>query len=104
MRDEVRSEDGTVEIFFNQWYHFACSITNITGNEERFKLFYDGTHYATNNVITPRELSSGSGRVLIGRAHTNVDGFYSSVQLDELLFFNRALKEQEIQALYQLHV
>ena len=89
-----------MEISFSQWYHFVCNVPDI-GDAERIKLFYDGSHYSTNNEVIARQSPSGSGRVLVGRAHANLDNYFTSVELDELLFFNRALEEQHVQALYQ---
>ena len=36
------------------------------------------------------------GRIVIGRRSTDLNGRYSSFQMDDLMFFNRALTEEEI--------
>ena len=36
------------------------------------------------------------GRIVIGKFFTNSDDRYSSIQMDDLCFFNRALSEAEI--------
>ena len=42
----------------------------------------------------------GSGRVVIGRENTADDNDYASFHVDQLLFFNEALTEQNIQNMY----
>ena len=43
---------------------------------------------------------SGDGRIVVGRAHTDQDKLYASVLVDELLFFNQALINDDINKLY----
>ena len=42
----------------------------------------------------------GDGRIVIGRRFSELDSNYPSVQVDELLFFNRALNQTEVTALF----
>ena len=100
--DGYRSQ-GMPPVPFNEWHHFACSFTD-PDEEDRFQVFYDGTTSGTRHAFSPTTSSTGSGRVVIGRAFINVDNSYTSLELDELLFFNRALQKQEILTLYQQHV
>ena len=42
---------------------------------------------------------AGDGRIVVGRINTDQDRNYASLQIDELIFFNQALTQQEIEAL-----
>ena len=46
--------------------------------------------------------TSVDGRIVIGRLYTNSDQAYSSVEIDELRFFNQSLSEAQITMLSQL--
>ena len=100
LEDKVQSERGTTDISYNQWHHLVGSFANLEG-EERIKLYLDGELYDTIDETDIRSSSTGSRRVLIGRAYINADNAYTSLEMDELLFYNRALEELEVQALYQ---
>ena len=43
--------------------------------------------------------SPSHGRVVVGRTRTTEDSHYGSVKLDELMLFNTALTEEQIQGL-----
>ena len=100
LEDEIRSERGTTDVSYNQWHHLVGTFNELEG-EERFKLYLDGGLYDTIDEPNIRSSSTGSGRVVIGRAFINVDNAYTTLELDELLFYNREMEELEVQALYQ---
>ena len=81
----------------NQWVHL---VLNFIVSEEGFQVFKDG-------ALVPRQLTKayfsrplGDGRLVLGRRHPSTDDFYSSVDLDELVFFNREFTEPEVTELY----
>ena len=43
--------------------------------------------------------STADGRIVVGRYYTEEDGYYASVQVDKLVFFNSSLKTADIEAL-----
>ena len=55
-----------------------------------------------DSVITKytRSRQAGDGRIVAGRGYTYVSEQYASAQVDELIFFNRALKPSEIKTLF----
>ena len=65
---------------------------------EGFVVYYDGEEWMANNYRQTTTFEKGPGEVVIG-VH---DEKYSSLMVDELLFFNRALTLQEIQILYSM--
>ena len=85
-----------------QWMAPLCVQFTGLGDGEIFKTYCDGTICDEDDdwsfdVIT----GPGNGIVVIGRSYTNLHNGYAGVELDELLFFNRALEVQEVEALYQ---
>ena len=94
--NEIRSEWGIAGTF-NEWHHL---LSIFRGFDERLQLIYDGVlqddYYSDVDNPSP----PGNGQVVIGRYNTDGDHDYASVELDELVFFNRALKEHEIEALF----
>ena len=83
----------------NQWVHL---VLNFIRPHEGFQLFKDGilVRHQANTAYMGTPIASGNGRLVLGRRHPNVDGRYSSVDLDELVFFNRKLTGQEVETLY----
>ena len=69
-------------------------------NGEGIKIYKDGIEVAsdTTKVATPR--SARDGRIVVGRYYTNYDGYYASVQVDELIYFNSVLTSAEVQSIY----
>ena len=43
-----------------------------------------------------------NGRVVLGRVYIDHSIYYSSIEVDQLAFFNRALSNDEITALYNM--
>ena len=53
-------------------------------------------------IYAEDRFGSVDGRIVIGRLYTNSDQAYSSVEIDELRFFNQTLSEAQITMLSQL--
>ena len=85
------------------WTHI---VLNFIGPDEGqgIRIYYNGEQ--TGNVVTKgaRSYQSGDGRVVVGRLYTDVNDFYASVDVDELLFFNEALSDQNIRYLSNYEV
>ena len=64
-------------------------------------VFYDGKEVASSTMEDARFgiPPAGDGRIVVGRYYTDTDERYSSVQVDELLFFNQALSPADVIAL-----
>ena len=56
----------------------------INGTEVVTGLTRDATH------------SAGDGRIVVGRIKTDQDRYYASMEINELIFFNKALSTAEI--------
>ena len=44
--------------------------------------------------------SPGEGRIVVGRLYTDKDQNYTSVQVDELIYFNAALTTDDVRSIY----
>ena len=68
---------------------------------EEGRLIVDGgTRYT--RIYHTRRYHSMSGRIVIGRRYTDIDDYYASVYLDQLLIFNRAITRDESIMLSQI--
>ena len=61
-------------------------------------MFYDGEEVAsdTHKKIRSWTFLAGDGRIVVGRLHTDNHHKYSSVEVDELIYFNNSLSTEEI--------
>ena len=73
------------------WFHVTWVFH---GPSEGFTV-YHANGEETDKVLTTRDHQNTSGTVVIGRRLTNSDVHYGSVTIDELMFWDRALSEEE---------
>ena len=66
---------------------------------EGIRVYINGTQEDSDTAKNNNPKSAGDGRVVVGRWNTDRDDHNSSVQIDELIFFNRYLSPAEIAAL-----
>ena len=59
----------------------------------------DGEEKTSDTTKWREARSAGDGRIVVGRYYTTDNQYYASVQVDELIFFNEILTQQEISAL-----
>ena len=83
-----------------EWVH---GVLNFLGpnDEEGIRIYQNGKHVGNHTSMAQSSNTEPNGRIGIGRSFTEVGDFYGSVQVDELLFFNRNLTEAEITQLSQ---
>ena len=62
-------------------------------------MFLDGQEVVTDTMKEVGTYSSGDGRIVVGRRYTDQNREYASVQVDELIFFNQNITQQEINVL-----
>ena len=64
-------------------------------------MYYDGQEVESDIEKDPtRSFIFGDGRIVVGRLLTDQDDSYSSVQVDELIYFNASLTSDEVQLIY----
>ena len=91
---------GTPRPSHNNWFHILFNFIG-PNNGEGFRIYHSHSGVLVANV-TRYSFSSFSrihGRIVIGRAFTAIDEDYSSVVMDDLLFFNQAVTDDEIKML-----
>ena len=67
---------------------------------EGIRIFYDGQKVTSDTSKTAQSRSAGDGRIVVGRINTDKDDRYSSVQIDELIYFNITLADTEVKSIY----
>ena len=65
--------------------------------------FRDGTLRQASPGGSEGDETTGDGQVVIGRKYVNKNQDYSHVEVDELIFFNQALTEEEVSQLYNMY-
>ena len=81
--------------------------TNIVGNylglDEGIMVYYNGTQLdgdIAKSTYAFNPLYAGDGRIVVGQHYTDFNNAYTTVQVDELLFFNSSLTTYQIMSLY----
>ena len=94
--------DGYFIFLETKSFHWRHSVLNYIGpnDHQGINIYHDGGHVG-NGTKTVKQTSRVNGRIIIGKVTYEQRGFYASVQVDELLFYNRALTEEEITMLSQ---
>ena len=71
-------------------------------NGEGIKIYYDGQEVDSDTEKVVWHLPGEDGRIVVGRLQTYKDqnGSYASVQVDELIYFNAALTNDDVQSIY----
>ena len=99
MLDDGRFETSDV-VSSNNWFHLVINFIGPNAREG-FQIYHDGINVLNDTTKASNSNSRGyippnNGRIVIGRYLIDHDGLYASVQVDELLFYNRTLTEPEI--------
>ena len=80
--------------------------THVVGNYigpntgEGIRIFYNGAEVDRDTLKSSGSRSPGDGMSVVGRLYTNLDQYYASVQVDELIYFNAALTSDDVQSIY----
>ena len=80
------------------WFHFVLNYIG-PNDGEGIRVYYDGIEVASYTTSGSGLNLSGVGRIVVGREYTDVNFYYTTLHLDELIFFNRSLTSDEITAL-----
>ena len=98
----VHLQDGVFQTFPTKplgWTHVVLNYIGPNDGEE-IRIYYDGKEVASDITKQEGPFSSGVGRIVVGRLHTDEDKSYASVQVDELIFFNSSLTLVEVKLLF----
>ena len=84
----------------NEWTHF---VLNYIGpeNGQGIQIYFNG-EFANRGPNWKRNyghITPSDRRVVVGKRYTCRNGYYQSFAIDEMLFFNEALNEEQIKSL-----
>ena len=85
----------------NGWTHVVLNYIG-PNDGEGIRIYYDGVEVASNTIKSAQSLSAGDGRIVVGRFYPDKDERYTSMQIDELIFFNTVLSTNDIKLLYNV--
>ena len=67
---------------------------------EGSRLWINGAEVANDTDRSGGSRPSGDGKIVVGRDYTNKDQKYGGVQVDEMIYFDQALNDDEVHSLY----
>ena len=88
----------TVQAPVNQWLHIVFNFIG-SKNGQGFKAYHDGALVLNDTSKDKDRWLPADKNIVIGRLYTEQGGGYSSVQVDEVLLYNYALTEKQIDRL-----
>ena len=87
------------------WTHVHVNYIG-PNNGQGIRLYYNGAEVTSSasKGISGSPYSPADGRMVVGKSYvdTNLDHF-ASLAVDELLFFNSQLTDEQITALYEMY-
>ena len=83
----------------NDWFHVVVNYCG-PNNGEGFNTYFNGELAYSDTTVEEEASKPGDRRIVIGRSFTEVDNYYTSMAIDEMLMLNKILTEQEIKCLY----
>ena len=85
---------------FGVWLHLA-GVYYGASIGEGIAFYRDGALVARNTTLTSTPpVTPASGKLVLGRKRSELTGKYASIEVDELLLFNRKLSAPEAQMIY----
>ena len=81
-------------------------MVNFYGIEDEgvFTMYLNGVKAGRpRHTTASNHYAEGSGEVVVGRLHPSKDEMYSSIMVDELIFYNRKLCAEELQDLFDMY-
>ena len=76
------------------WTH----LTLVYKNNEPYSiaLYINGDLIATDRTQVAQDTIPADGRIVLGRAYSDMNAFYTSIDIDELGFYNRPLSSDDV--------
>ena len=85
-----------------EWFHLVLNYLG-PDPDHGVDIYQYGEDLMIDDNIVPNTSPSGTGVVVIGKSSPKADRGYSSIMVDEVMFFNRKLTMDEIGILYNMH-
>ena len=85
-------------------YVWIYIVLNYIGSNEAegVRVYFDGREVRSGTIKTAIPYSAEDGRIVVGREYTDIDDRYTSILVDELMYFNQSLSLVEIEAIYNV--
>ena len=85
------------------WFHLVINFDGRMNHiQNSFSSYLNGAMVGIIHGHSGQQGTEGDGRIGIGRLFTDSNRLYASADIDELMFFNRALPDEQITMLGQL--
>ena len=81
------------------WTHIVINYIG-TNDGEGLKIYYNVAEAGSDTDKSPGSNSVAVGSIVVGSQVVNLDQEYASVQVYELVFFNRVLTIDELESIY----
>ena len=101
-RFRISLPDGTFRVAQSRptgWTHIVLNYIGPNGGQG-ISVFINGVQVVSETTKQGGSRSAGDGRIVVGRRYTDRDWDYASVVADELIYFNAALKSDDVQLIY----
>ena len=87
-----------------EWTHLALVYHVIAVPSMRlslFVLYVNGELALRDTTKKPQDSEPSDGRIVLGRPYSEVDDYYTSMEVEDLVFYNSATDPEEIKTLYE---
>ena len=77
-----------------EWSHIVVNYEVSAHNpntDTEFRTYVNGELVLNDRKRYDQETTPGDGKLVIGRAYSAVDNYYTSMDVDQVMFFNNAL-------------
>ena len=85
-----------------EWMHLVLSYIG-PNYGQGIRVFKDGVLASYDRSRFSGTYIAGDARLVVGRKYVDRDDYYTSVEIDELIFFNEALSDDEVRELYNMY-
>ena len=102
LRFQVDLPDGYFYISQSKATGWTHVVMNYIGpkNGQGIRMHVNGADVVSDTNKTAQSLTTGDGSIVVGRLFTDSNSYYSSVDVDELIYFNAALTSDDVQSIY----
>ena len=79
----------------DSWFHVVINYI-VSDCGKGFTTYINGRAAMSDRSINEGFNTAGNGRIVIGRSFTEVNDFYTTMEMEELVIFNRFLTDEQI--------
>ena len=103
-RFTIRLQDGVFQTYPDKPSRWTHVVLNYFGPDDGqgITIHYNGAQVGSDTRQRIGTALPGDGRIVVGRRFTGRNRAYASIEVDELIFFNKFLGTTDIAALYNI--